>query len=144
VDLISINVVVSLLGAVEMMVAIVYILTYILGTYSSKSGSMSLRFVLQSLLYFWGSTIFLFMGVNWLTDVAISRTQGGERFYLNIGASALALAALLNILCGFLTAFLYVRGQTSLGLTLQRASDNIRTKLKSRQRKTSNNRERES
>jgi hypothetical protein len=144
VDLISINVVVSLLGAVEMMVAIVYILTYILGTYSSKSGSMSLRFVLQSLLYFWGSTIFLFMGVNWLTDVAISRTQGGEGFYLNIGASALALAALLNILCGFLTAFLYVRGQTSLGLTLQRASDNIRTKLKSRQRKTSNNRERES
>jgi hypothetical protein len=144
VDLISINVVVSLLGAVEMMVAIVYILTYILGTYSSKSGSMSLRFVLQSLLYFWGSTIFLFMGVNWLTDVAISRTQGGEGFYLNIGASALALAALLNILCGFLTAFLYVRGQTSLGLTLQRASDSIRTKLKSRQRKTSNNRERES
>jgi len=143
-DLISINTVVSLLGAVEMMIAIVYILTYILGTYSSKSGSMSLRFVLQSLLYFWGSTIFLFMGVNWLTDVAISRTQGGEGFYLNIGASALALAALLNILCGFLTAFLYVRGQTSLGLTLQRASDNIRTKLKSRQRKTSNNTERES
>lgn len=143
-DLISINVVVSLLGAVEMMVAIVYILTYILGTYSSKSGSMSLRFVLQSLLYFWGSTIFLFMGVNWLTDVAISRTQGGEGFYLNIGASALALAALLNILCGFLTVFLYVRGQTSLGLTLQRASDNIRTKLKSRKHKTSNNTERES
>ena len=143
-DLISINTVVSLLGAVEMMIAIVYILTYILGTYSSKSGSMSLRFVLQSLLYFWGSTIFLFMGVNWLTDVAISRTQGGEGFYLNIGASALALAALLNILCGFLTAFLYVRGQTSLGLTLQRASDSIRTKLKSRQRKTGNNTERES
>jgi len=142
-DLISINTVVSLLGAVEMMIAIVYILTYILGTYSSKSGSMSLRFVLQSLLYFWGSTIFLFMGVNWLTDVAISRTQGGEGFYLNIGASALALAALLNILCGFLTAFLYVRGQTSLGLTLQRASDSIRTKLKSRQRKTGNNTERE-
>jgi len=140
-DPLSINIVVSLSSAVVMMVAIVYILTYILGTFSSKSGSMSLRFVLQSLLYFWGSTIFLFMGVNWLTDVAISRTHGGEVFYLNIGASALALTALLNILCGFLTVFLYVRGQTSLGLTLQRASHSIRTKLKSRQRKTSNNRE---
>lgn len=140
-DLSSINIVVSLSSAVVMMVAIVYILTYILGTFSSKSGSMSLRFVLQSLLYFFGSTIFLFMGVNWLTDVASARTQGGQAFYLNIGASALALAALLNILCGFLTAFLYVRGQTSLVLTLQRASDSIRTKLKSRQHRTSNKKE---
>lgn len=140
-DLLFVNVLVSLLSAVVMMTGIVYILTYILGSFSSKSGSMSLRVVLYSLSYFFGSTIFLFMGVEWLTDVASARAQGGQSFYLNIGASALALAALLNLICGILTVFLYLRGQTSLSLTLQRASNGIRTRLKSRQHKTSKKRE---
>ena len=140
-DLAVMNVLLSLFSAALMMGAIIYILTYIIGSYSSRSGSMSLKVVLYSLLYFFGSTIPLFMGVEWLTEVARARTQGGQSFYLNIGASALALAALLNLICGFLTVFLYVKGQISLGQTLQRVSNNIRTRLKSRQREVSKERE---
>lgn len=131
------NVLVSLFSAALMMGAIIYILTYIIGSYSSRSGSMSLKVVFYSLFYFFGSTIPLFMGVEWLTEVALSRTQGGQSFYLNIGASALALAALLNFICGFLTVFLYVKGQVSLGRTLQRISNSIRTRFESRQREVS-------
>lgn len=139
-DLTVVNVLVSLFSAAVMMGAIIYILTYIIGSYSSRSGSMSLKVVLYSLFYFFGSTIFLFMGVEWLTEVARTRTQGGQSFYLNIGASALALAALLNLLCGFLTVFLYLKGQISQSLTLHRISNSIRTRLKSRQRKVSKER----
>jgi hypothetical protein len=88
-DLLLINTVVSLISAVAMFVAIIYILTYMLGSFSSRSGSMSPRVVLFSLSYFFGSTVLLFLGVEW---------------------SALAVNALLHILCGFLTAFLYLKG----------------------------------
>lgn len=118
-----------------MMVAIIYIITYILGSFSSRSGAMSLRFVLFSLSYFFGSTVFIFIGVEWLIDVARVRALEGHSFYLNIGASALALAALLHVICGLLTALLYLRGQMSQSLTLQRVLNSIRTRLKSRQRK---------
>jgi len=108
-DLLSITVAVSFLSAVMMMAAIIYTLTYILSSFSSKSGVMSPKFVLYSLLYFFGSTIFLFMGVEWLRGLA--RVTDGKPFILNIAASALALNALLHILCGFLTALLYLRGR---------------------------------
>ena len=137
-DLLFVNTLVSLLSAVLMMVAIIYILTYILGSFSSKSGAMSLKFVLYSLLYFFGSTVFLFIGVEWLTDLP---AQAGQSFYLNIGASALALATLLHLLCGFLTVLMYVKGQISMGLTLQRFLNSIRTRLKPRPRKVSRKRE---
>ncbi len=127
-----INVLVSLFAAALMVADIVYILTYIIGSYSSRSGSMSLRVVTISLLYFFGSTIFLFMGVEWLTAVARERVEGGASFYLNIGASALALAALLNIINGFLTLFLYVKGQVSLGRSLQRARRSLQKRPKTR------------
>jgi biotin transporter BioY len=115
-----------------MMGVIVYLLTYVLGSFSSKSGSMSLRFVLVCLLYFFGSTIFLYIGVEWLSGLARMRTQEGLPFYLNIGASALALTAVLHIFSGLITAFLYVRGQMSQRQTLQRTLDNIRRWFRTR------------
>ncbi|MGD8507186.1 MAG: hypothetical protein PVF15_11070 [Candidatus Bathyarchaeota archaeon] len=111
-----------------MMVAIVYIITYLLGSYSSRSGSMSLRVMAFSLLYFFGSTIFLYIGVEWMSAIARERVQEGASFYLNIGASGLALAAVLHIFCGLLTILLYVRGQMSQGLILQRIKNSLRTR----------------
>ncbi len=131
-DLAQINVIVSILSVVMMMAAIIYLLTYSLGSFSSKSGSMSLRFVLSSLVYFFGSTVLLFMGVEWLTGVALAQTGRDIAFYLNIGAAALALTAVLNIFSGFITGLLYVRGQMSQRRTLQRAWDNIRRWFKTR------------
>ena len=124
------NAYVSLFAAALMLIDIVYILIYITGSYSSRSGSMSLRVVTLSSLYFLGSAVIIFWGVDWLTQVALARTQGGASFFLNIGASALALAGFLNILCGAITLFLYVRGQMSLGRSLQR----VRKRLAIRQR----------
>jgi hypothetical protein len=112
-DLLLVNVLISLASVAAMIGAIVYILTYILGSFSSKSGSMSLKFVLYTLFYFFGSTIILSIGVEWLMDLARSRAQAGTAFYLNIGASALALNAILHIFCGFLTALLYLKGRIS-------------------------------
>jgi hypothetical protein len=131
-DLASINLVVGILSAVMMMIAIVYILTYMLGSFSSRSGAMSLRFVVLSLLYFFGTTVFLFLGVEWLTDLARLRTQEGLPFYLNISASALALNAVMHIFCGLLAASLYVKGQISQGLSLQRVLDGIRKRIRSK------------
>ncbi len=115
-DLLLLNTVISLVSVAVMFAAIIYILTYILGSFSSKSGTMSLRFVLGSLFYFFGSTIFIFIIIEWLTG--ISRTYyilHPERysFALNIGASALALNCALHIFCGFITALLYLRGRMS-------------------------------
>lgn len=107
-DPLSFAMVLSLLSVVAMMAAIIYILTYILGSFSLKSRVISQKFVLSSLFYFFGSTIFLFMGVQWLRDLA-SVPLNGKPFILNIGASALVLNALLHILCGFITAFVYLR-----------------------------------
>ncbi|UCG44891.1 MAG: hypothetical protein JSV58_05735 [Candidatus Bathyarchaeota archaeon] len=114
------NAYVSLFAAALMLIDIVYVLIYIIGSYSSRSGSMSLRAVLLSSLYFFGSAGIIFWGIDWLTKVALARTQGGASFFLNIGASALALAGSLNIVCGAITLFLYVRGQMSMGWSLQR------------------------
>jgi hypothetical protein len=77
---------------------------------------MSLKVVLFSIIYFFGSTILIFIGVEWLRGLSEAvHVQNPARyfFYLNIGASALALTALLHIFCGLLTAFLYLRGKTS-------------------------------
>ena len=131
-DLASINLIAGILSAVMMMIALVYILTYMLGSFSSRSGSMSLRFVLLSLLYFFGTTVLLFMGVEWMTEIARLRAQGGQAFYLNIGASALALNALLHVFCGLLAISLYVKGQISQGLTLRRVQDSIRRRRRSK------------
>lgn len=109
-DAISVAAVISILSAVMMMAAIVYILTYVVGSFSSKSGTMSRRFVLSSLLYFFGSTVFLVKGSDWLSDLA--RTpMDGLLFSLQIGAAALTLSAILHAFCGFVTAVLYLRGR---------------------------------
>ncbi len=131
-DLAQINVIISILSVVMMMAAIIYLLTYSLGSFSSKSGSMSLRFVLSSLVYFFGSTVLLFMAVEWLTGIALAQTGQNIGFYLNIGAAALALTAVLNVFSGFITGLLYVRGQMSQRQSLQRAWDNIRRWFKTR------------
>jgi len=115
-DLLLINTVISLVSVVVMLAAIIYILTYVLGSFSSKSGTMSLKSMLYSLFYFFGSTIFIFMVIGWLTG--LSRTTyiqfpGRYAFALNIGASALAMNGILHIFCGFLTAFLYLKGRIS-------------------------------
>lgn len=134
-DLLFVNTAVSLLGAVVMMATIIYTITYILGSFSSKSGAMSPKFALCSFFYFFGSTVFLFMGVEWLTDVArVVRAPVSQPYFLSVGAIALGFTALLNLFCGFLTAFLYLREQVSKGLTLQRVLNSIRARLKSKQR----------
>lgn len=109
-NLSSVNVVVSLSSAVVMIAAIVYILTYIVGSFSSRSGVMSLKFVLCSLFYFFGSTIILLIGSEWVSGLA-RVPMDGVPYFLNVGAGALSLAALLHIGCGFLTAFMYLRGR---------------------------------
>ena len=128
----TINIFVGILSAVMMMAAIIYILTFILGSFSSRSGAMSLKFALFSLLYFFGSTILLLIGIQWLNDLARIPVNGGAPFYLNIGASALALNSLLHAFCGFLVTFIYVKGEISLGLTLQRVLDGIRERIRSK------------
>ncbi len=134
-DFITLNVLISLLSGAMMMAGIVYMITFMLGSFSSKSGAQSLKTVLLSLIYFFGSTIPLFIGVEWLMQVAIQRLQGAQSFYLNIGASAFALTALLNICCGFLTIGLYVKGLRSQGLTLQQALADVRVRTRSKPKK---------
>lgn len=112
-DLFSISIGFSLLSAVVMFVAIIYIITYVIGSFSSRSGAMSLKFVLFSLLYFFGSTILLLMGSEWLADLARVPLDGLP-YYLNVGAACLAFAALLHICCGFLAAFMYLKGRYSV------------------------------
>lgn len=115
-DLLTLNIIVSFISVTAMMAAIVYILVYILGSYSSKSGAMSSRLVAISLTYFFGSTIILFIGVEWLGGLSRDywrQNPGVSVFALNVGASALGLNALLHIVCGVLTAFLYLRGSSS-------------------------------
>jgi hypothetical protein len=131
-DLETLNVIVSLLSAAMMLVAIVYIFAYILGSFSSRSGAQSLRVVLFSIAYFFGTTVPIFLGVEWFTQLARERMVSGQAFFLNIGASALALSGLLHVLCGFLTIFLYVRGQMSSGLTIRQALNNIRARFRSK------------
>lgn len=110
-----------------MLAAIIYMLTYVLGSFSSRSGAMSLNVVVWSLLYFFGSTIFLVMGVRWLSDLARQHA-----YFLNIGASALSLNALLHVACGFLTVSMYLKGQVSQGLTLQQVLNGIRRRKRSK------------
>lgn len=130
-DLIQINVVVSLFSAAMMLAAIIFIITYGVGSFSSKPGEISRKIVLLSLFYFFGSPIFLFMGVGWLTEqILIIRTQQPSLspFSLNIGASALGFAAVLNVFCGLVTAYLYLKGN----LTVNRALTNFRRRLRAR------------
>ena len=113
-ELVTINILVGITSAALMFGAIIYILTYVLSAFSSKSGQISLKVVLSSISYFLGSTILLLMGSNWLSGLArVPIPGGGIPYYLNIGASALALNALLHIGCSFLTAFMYVKGKLS-------------------------------
>lgn len=107
-DPVSLAIALSLLSVVAMMAAIIYILTYILGTFSLKSRVISPKFVFGSLFYFFGSTILLFMGVEWLRNLA-GVSMDGRPFILNIGASALVLNSILHILCGLLTSVVYLR-----------------------------------
>lgn len=124
----TINIAAGILSTVMMMAAIIYILTYILGTFSSRSvGGMPTKFVVVTLLYFFGSAAILFFGVEWLSGLA-RVDMNGIPYYLNIGASGLALNALLHISCGILTALLYLRGQMSQRQTLHR----VRTRIRSR------------
>ena len=131
----ELNVVISLLSGTMMLAAIVYIITFMLGSFSSKSGAQSIKVVFFSLLYFFGSTIPLFMGVEWLMEIARERAQGTQAFYLNIGASALALTAFLHISCGLLTIGLYVKGLRSQGLTLQQALNDVRDYIRPKSKK---------
>jgi hypothetical protein len=112
-DLFTISIGLSLLSAVVMFTAIIYIITYVIGSFSSRSGVMSLKFVLFSLLYFFGSTILLIMGSEWLAELA-RVPHDGLPYFLNVGAGCLALAALLHICCGSLTALMYLRGKYSV------------------------------
>ena len=135
-DFAEINVWISLLSGAMMLAAIVYMLTYMLGSFSSKSGAQSLKVVFFSLLYFFGSVAPLWMGVEWLMEVARARAaRGTEAFSLNIGASALALNAVLHIFCGFLTIGLYLKGLRSQGLTLERVLNDIRFRMRSKSKK---------
>lgn len=129
-DLIQTNVVVSLLSAALMLAAIIFILTYGIGSFSSRPGEMSRKVVLLSLCYFFGSPIFLIMGVDWLTEQVLRSTPrpGLSPFTLNIGASALGFTAVLNVFCGFITAYLYLKGS----LTLSQVLANIRRWLRTR------------
>jgi hypothetical protein len=114
----TLNVLVSLASAALMMAAIIFMLTYVVGTLSSKSGTLSNKVVAGSLLYFFGSTVVLFQGAQLVSEIAhtaISSSQAGfSPFQLNIGATALGFTALLHILCGALTAFLYLQGRGAL------------------------------
>lgn len=123
----TLNLLASALSAALMVLAVVYILTYILGFFSSTR-VLSPKVVLFSLSYFFGSAILLFKSVEWYYDLAHTRTQVGTSFYLNIGASALGLAAILHILCGSLTVLLYLRGQLTQGRPLNRLLNSIRTR----------------
>jgi hypothetical protein len=113
-DLLSIATGVSLLSAAMMLAAIVYILTYILRSFSSKSGILPARFVLWSLFYFFGSAIPLFMGSEWLSHLARVPIDG-KPFFLNIGASALILNVVLHIFCGFLVVLIYLKDRYRAG-----------------------------
>lgn len=119
-DFFEINILIAGLSATLMMAGIVYILYYVLGSFSSKSGAQSMRVFLFSLFYFFGSAIPILMGVEWLTQLARTRAETGQPFFLNLGAGALGLNALVHFFCGFITILLYLRGHGSLGLTLQR------------------------
>jgi len=134
-DIGQLNVVVSLLSGTMMLVSIIYMLTFMLGSFSSKSGAQSIKVMFLSLLYFFGSTIPLFWGVEWLMEVARERALGPQAFYLNIGASALALTSFLHISCGLLTIALYVKGLRSQGLTLQQALNDMRNFLRPKSKK---------
>lgn len=134
-DLLFVNTAVSLFSAVAMMATIIYTITYVLGSFSAKSRVMSPKFALCSLFYFFGSTVFLFMGVEWLADVArVARASASQPYFMSVGAIALGFTALLNLFCGFLTAFLCFREQRSKGLTLRRVLNSIRARLKSKRR----------
>lgn len=123
----TINITAGILSTIMMMAAIIYILTYILGTFSSRSvGGMPGKFVAATLLYFFGSASILFVGVEWLSG--LSRIDmNGTPYYLNIGASGLALNALLHVSCGVLTALIYIRGQISQRQALHRPRTRIRS-----------------
>lgn len=120
-DLYPVAVVVSLLSGVVMLVAIIYILTYILRSFSSKSGILPARYVLLSLGYFFGSTVFLFTGSYWLSDLARVPIDGTPLF-LNIGASALMLSVILHIFCGSIVALIYLRDRYRAGKSLGKHS----------------------
>jgi hypothetical protein len=134
-DINQINVIINLLSGAMMLGSIVYMITFMLGSFSSKSGAQSIRTVLLSLLYFFGSMIPLFWGVEWSMEIARQRAQGPEAFYLNISASGLALAAFLNLCCGVLTIGLYVKGLRSAGLTVGQALNEVRNFFRPKPRK---------
>lgn len=119
-DIVEINLIISLVSGGMMFAAVVYILTYVLSSFASRSGTQSPKVVVFSLIYFFGTTVPLVLGVEWLSEVASQRAAQGQAFYLNIGASALALNAVLHILCGLLAIFLYVRGRMSEGIRIRR------------------------
>lgn len=131
-DLLAINILVCTLSGFLMMVAVIYMLTYIVGSIASRSGTVSLRVLLSSLIYSFGSAIFLFTGVDWFYALAHVRLQRGMPFYLYVGTSALGMTLIMHVLCGCLTAFLYLRGKRSQGLTLKRVLDSIRTRIRSK------------
>jgi len=131
----QINVIINLLSGAMMLGSIIYMITFMLGSFSSKSGAQSIKTVLLSLLYFFGSTIPLIWGVEWSMAVARERALGPEAFYLNIGASGLALSAFLNICCGLLTIGLYVKGLRSSGLTVGQALNEVRNFFRPKSRK---------
>lgn len=135
-DLMSINILVGIVSSVTMFAAIIFMLTYVLGSFSTRSGVMSPKVAVISLVYFFGSAFLLFRGVQWLSDLArVPADGGGIPFYLNIGASVLALNALLHVSCGLLTAFIYLRRQISEGLTLHRLLSSIRAYFRSKSKK---------
>jgi len=110
----SIIILAGIVSSVAMLSAIVFMLTYVLGSFSIKSRVMSPKVVGGSLLYFFGSTILLFMGAQWLSDLA-RVPMDGIQFHLNVGAAVLALNATLHVFCGLLTAFIYLRRRISGG-----------------------------
>jgi hypothetical protein len=108
----TINILVGTASSVAMFVAIIFMLTYVLGSFSTKSRVMSPKVAGGSLVYFFGSTILLLIGVEWLSDLA-SVPADGMPFYLRVGASVLALNAALNVFCGFLVVFIFFRNKLS-------------------------------
>lgn len=108
----TINILVGTASSVAMFVAIVFMLTYVVGSFSTKSRLMSPKVAGGSAVYFFGSTILLFFGMQWLNDLA-SVPADGLPFYLRVGAAVLALNSVLHVFCGLLVVFIFVRNKLS-------------------------------
>ena len=115
----SIHVVFSLISAVMQMAATILVLSCVVNFFSLKPGG-SLKVVYFSLFYFFGSSIFLFIGASWLSEFSIP-----VNFY--VGISAFVEAFLVHIVYGSLIAVFYSGTLLSKAASLSSWIHNKRT-----------------